>query len=1129
MNPDAAWSPLFDVLPDSACILDGDGRIVAVNSAWSEFGASNGGAPGGSGAGTDYLAACDTLAETLSDSEPAAMSVGSIVTVVGDVLAGRSDGAACEYACHSPVERRWFLMRAAAFDTEAGRRVLVTHTDITHSRQDSESHLDHHELFEELSRQPGVGLWQFDPVSGEIVHAESLLKLLGYPSTLRGRLPLRWRHLVARGHRRQLMEWYRMARPGVGDEHAHTGEICLRHHDGRNVWVLLVARIVRWRRDGRPARVVGLALDITSRKRLQAMLAEERLRYQRLSLIASNTDSMVIFTDRDGLATWVNQAFTRKTGYTLEDLRGRTPGQVLQGPDTDPVTVRLMATALAAGQPLNTELLNYTREGRPYRVAIEVKPLRDAAGALTGFMAVQRDITEQHETTLELRRLYDQLHTLTEMLPGGLFQYRIDPLGRHSLDYASARYRELHGLPPGSGPLDVLESLRPIPDDDVAMLYRKVDEALETLSTSHFEYRVRLAGGGVRHIAGVSRPVRQADGSVVLHGFIRDVTDRVLTRRRLQETEARLERAVRGSTDGLWDYDFATRRVWLSDRMYRLLDMTPGEFVGSRPLSVLLRRLHPGQHDALRTAWQAHRDGGHGFDLVVKLRVGDVVYRWFRVRGELTRDACGHAERMSGALTDVHEWQETRESLEWQVLHDPLTGLSNRALFVDRIGQLLRQGRGEARYQSAVFAMDFDRFKQVNDVHGHAAGDELLRAIAERLRLATGPEDLACRFGGDEFAVLLGCVGSVEEVRARAESLHAELARPHYLGNGQEVICTASIGVLYFAAGRYEQAEAVLRDADAAMYQAKASGGRVRFFDRRLREHMAAMAELEHGLRGCIDNGELQLEYQPIVALESGRIDAVEALVRWQRSGSDQPLSANEFVPLAEETGLIVPLGRWIAEQACRDLVALRASHGNAAQVVMAVNVSRRELVEPDYVDWMQATVAKHGLAPADLILEITETAFVDSRFDIVGTARALRDAGFVLALDDFGTGQSSLNSLQELPIVVVKVDKKFIRGLATRQSVIAIVHAIVTLGHYLGLRIVAEGVESATEVAALQGMDCAMGQGYLFTRPLGLQQLLPLLETGVGGAGLLAITGEAEVSDPVSGLEGEEQQHATG
>ena len=573
----------------------------------------------------------------------------------------------------------------------------------------------------------------------------------------------------------------------------------------------------------------------------------------------------------------------------------------------------------------------------------------------------------------------------------------------------------------------------------------------------------------------------------------------------------RLERVVRGSAEGFWECTLATGAVWLSARARALLG--PGLPSGPVPLRQLLRLLDVGARATLARAWRAHRDRAQAFEALLQVQVAGRRRRWFRLRGEVAADVDGNTCYLSGSCSNVDAWQRARGRLEWQVDHDPLTALSNRRHFLDRVATVLRAQRDERDVRAVVLAMDFDRFKHVNDVHGHAVGDQLLQRIADRLRGEMEPDGLACRFGGDEFAVLLADVKGVQDAAHRAERLHARLAAPYRLSGGQVIACSASIGVLYLAAADYRDPADVLRDADAAMYQAKAAGGRVQFFDAQVRERIARVAKLEQSLRRALELDELTLHYQPVVCLDTGRVRAVEALVRWHRGGEVRPVPADEFIPLAEDTGLIVDIGRWIADRALADLVRLRASAAPAVagDMRLALNVSRRELMERDYSGWLLANVTRHGLRPTDVILEITETAFVDDGFEIAATAAALADAGFALALDDFGTGQSSLNSLQELPIAIVKIDKKFIRALTRRSEFMAVVHAIVQLGHCLSLEIVAEGVESAAEVGALQAMECTMGQGYHFSRPLPVSRMQELLRASGSDCRLTGLSAPTE------------------
>ena len=469
----------------------------------------------------------------------------------------------------------------------------------------------------------------------------------------------------------------------------------------------------------------------------------------------------------------------------------------------------------------------------------------------------------------------------------------------------------------------------------------------------------------------------------------------------------------------------------------------------------------------------------------------------------MERDASGTPHRLAGVLSDVTELKMAQAELEWHALHDSLTSLANRQQFLDRLNTIQRRVRRNDRGVCAILSMDFDRFKLVNDVYGHAAGDELLCSIGRRLQAAVRTSDLVARFGGDEFLVLLVDAESASRVQQIARRLCSTLATPHPLTCGAEVTSTASIGVIVLEPSDDRPAELLLREADAAMYQAKAeSKGSYRFFDRELRLRMNRKALLEADLRKADYDAHFHLVYQPVVNLHTGAIVGFEALLRWRRGGLE-PVSPGDFIPIAEDTGLIVAIGRWVIKRACADLRAWRAAAPEAAAIGVCINVSRREVVELDYCDAVTQIVQSSGLQPRDVDLELTETALVGERSNLLPIAKRLRIAGFRLCMDDFGKGQSSLNSLMNLPIDTLKIDKEFIHNMTTNRSSIAVVHAIITLALRLDMTVVAEGIESAAELATLQAMDCEFGQGYLFAAPMAEAQALELLREGLPGGAI--------------------------
>jgi predicted signal transduction protein with EAL and GGDEF domain len=446
------------------------------------------------------------------------------------------------------------------------------------------------------------------------------------------------------------------------------------------------------------------------------------------------------------------------------------------------------------------------------------------------------------------------------------------------------------------------------------------------------------------------------------------------------------------------------------------------------------------------------------------------------------------------------ELRRTVARLRHDAMHDGLTGLPNRALFHQRLGECLARAKHDAAFRYSVLFLDLDRFKVVNDSLGHAAGDQLLVSIARTLEKCArelGPRGggagggsfgrhgaaahTVARMGGDEFTMLLSGVGDAEASAAAADVLRAVGSTPYRIG-GHEVFTGASIGIVHGDA-RYERAEDLVRDADAAMYRAKSGGkGCWETFETPMHEAAVAWLKLDNDLRRGIERGELLLHYQPIVSLETRELAGFEALARW-RHPQRGLVSPGEFIPVAEETGQIVSIGRWAMETACRQLKLWQTKHPRHRNLSVSVNLSKRELRDPQLVDNIRNVLAQTGIRPSCLKIEITESAVMetaDSR-DVLARIKAL---GVQLLMDDFGTGYSSLSGLHRFPLDGLKIDQAFIRNVSERRDYAAVVHAIITLARNLNMQVVAEGVETAEQVAMLQGLDCTQAQGYHFARP---------------------------------------------
>jgi diguanylate cyclase (GGDEF)-like protein/PAS domain S-box-containing protein len=548
----------------------------------------------------------------------------------------------------------------------------------------------------------------------------------------------------------------------------------------------------------------------------------------------------------------------------------------------------------------------------------------------------------------------------------------------------------------------------------------------------------------------------------------------------LAESEERHRLALEGTDDGLWDWDLATDVLFLSPRWKAILGQSDEE-VENRPES-WLSRIHPDDRAGVEQALAAHRAGAtRHFAAEHRLRSRDGSYRWCLARGVARRGADGAATRIAGTLTDVTSTREAQARLERDALHDPLTGLPNRALFLDRLALALRRAarRPAGEPPAAVLFLDLDRFKTVNDSLGHLVGDRLLVAAATRLRAVVRPADTVARLGGDEFVVLLEGLSDLAEAERVAERVQEAIAAP-VLVDGRELHVSASIGIA--VAGPGAEPGDVVRDADLAMYRAKSEGGaRHALFDRTLHGRVLARLDLEAELRRSLEAGALALCYQPVVWLATGRVVGFEALLRWPEGHGAQ---AREVIAIAEESRLIVPLGRWVLEHACRQLAAWRATRDGAG-LSMSVNVSALELADPGFVLHLREVLAATRVEPHALRLEIAERTLADHPARCRSLLAAVHELGVGAQVADFGAAASSLRCLHRFPGQAVKMDCALVAELEhDGDGAGEIAEAVVALAHALRLAVVAEGVETPRQRERLRALGCEYAQGFLFGGP---------------------------------------------
>jgi diguanylate cyclase (GGDEF)-like protein/PAS domain S-box-containing protein len=610
------------------------------------------------------------------------------------------------------------------------------------------------------------------------------------------------------------------------------------------------------------------------------------------------------------------------------------------------------------------------------------------------------------------------------------------------------------------GVYEVHEDSRPI-ESAVASVQSSVF-LVSTLAASALLIMVWLAFAGATRLHAAQN--RRLDRlNLRLHGVSED----------LRASEGRFRSLVQNSSDIVVVLDTEGRIVYESAAVESVLGHRPADRTGGS----MYETVHVEDVRWVRgvLAGLAARPGGQA-TVELRVRHADGSWRWMEGVGtNLLGDQ--HVRGIVLNYRDISERKDLEEQLQHQAFHDPLTALANRALLGDRVAHALARREVGGRQPVAVLFIDLDDFKTINDSLGHAAGDELLRAVASRLVGCVRAEDTAARLGGDEFAILLegASAGAAGDTAAR---VHAALREPVPVV-GLQLAVSASIGIAV-ASAEIVGADELLRNADVAMYQAKARGkGASVFFETSMHTSAVRRLELRGALERAIARHEFIVHYQPIVELKSRRMVACEALIRW--TGPDgRTVGPDEFIPLAEETGLIVPMGAWVLGEACRQLAAWQESAPPGFRV--SVNVSARQVREPTIVDLLADLIAETGIDPSGLVLEVTESALLDEGEATADTIRRLKALGPRIALDDFGTGYSSLNHLRRYPIDVLKIDRSFVQQLGESRDESALVRSVVRLGQTLHLEVVAEGVETEEQLERLVTLGARLGQGYLFS-----------------------------------------------
>ena len=813
--------------------------------------------------------------------------------------------------------------------------------------------------------------------------------------------------------------------------------------------------------------------DITERVHARTRLAESEARYRTL---ADALPQMVWVTRAsDGEAIYWNEPFVAYFGEIATDRAARV---ARCHPDDLACLQREMERCRSHGCGFALDVRLRRHDGVHRWHKLVVNPVRQD-GEVVEHLGTALDIDDLVTAHEALRSTSDRLRLAQEAAGAGLFDWSLDQ-GCARLSPESLRLFNL----PDDHPAEITAAQwsAAVHPEDLPVVMREAERVVATNSTYRAEFRVPLPSGNERWVQAIGSVVHDERGRAVrIAGLNLDATERRrgeealrASATALRTSEERLALALDGGSDGLWDWDVATGATWFSERWQTMLGYGADELEGH--VRTWERLVHPDDKPEAARRLSEHF-AGHtvAYECEHRLRCKDGSWAWILARGKVVaRGAAGVPLRIVGTHIDLTARKQAEARISHMARHDALTDLPNRTLFRERLEQRLAEVRRQGG-QAALLCLDLDQFKTINDTLGHAAGDALLREVGQRIRAVLRVEDTPARLGGDEFAILLGGSEHLGTAASLAERLVEAVREPVHLGE-QQVGVGVSIGIA-LAPDHGLDADALLKRADLALYRAKHEGRNTyRFFEPAMDEAMEARRRLELDLRLALRRGEFTLHYQPIVEAASGSVVAYEALVRWFHPVRGL-VSPSEFIPLAEETGLIVPLGEWVLRAATHDICRF------PSQARVAVNVSAVQMRHASLTQTVQAALRASGLAAGRLELEITESVLLDGGERVHDVLSNLRDLGVHVALDDFGTGYSSLSYLRRFPFDRIKIDRTFIAGLDDPGTA-AIVQAIIDLGIRLGMAVTAEGIETAEQLAAVRAMGCTQAQGYLLGRP---------------------------------------------